>query len=133
MARAGDSPFSATIDATSLKRVEYAIGKTKERIVEETKAAVKEVAEAAVVNAQRNAPVDSGALRDGISAVFSDDDLSAEVGPHDPKTWYAILVEWGDSQRPAHPFMTPAGEIARAALHKSLIEHVNHATGEAGV
>lgn len=124
--------FKVEVDATSLKKLEFAIEAEKKRLLEESAAAIKEVAEAAVENAKRNAPVASGALRDGISAIIAPDGQSAEVGPHDPKTWYAIIVEWGSSERPAHPFMAPAAETARTDLRKALIEHANHATEEAG-
>lgn len=126
---AGSSSFRASIDPESLKKLEFAIGKEAERISAGVRHALTEAAEAAVAAAKENCPVDTGFLRDSIDVVYSKDGETATVGPQNKKAWYGVFVEWGSSERPAHPFMTPAVELAREQLRKSLIDNINHAEG----
>lgn len=61
---------------------------------------------------QSQVPVDTGALRAGITARQTGE-LTAEVAIYDPKLKYAIWIEWGRSSASPQPFATPSAELAR--------------------
>lgn len=70
--------------------------------------------------ARREAPVETGTLRDALSVRRSSDRLTAEVGVIRKKAkeraWYAPLVEFGTKETPANPFMGRTAEITRPIL-----------------
>lgn len=65
----------------------------------------RESAELTAMLAKQMVPVDSGDLKESINVTKEGDSYS--VAPH---TDYDIFVEFGTSDTPAQPYMTPASE-----------------------
>lgn len=82
--------------------------------------AVNNAAESCVSLAKQLAPVDTGAMRDGIGQIetASADNLRAVVeSPLD----YSAFVEYGTVNMDAQPFFTPSFESARRQLNNELL------------
>lgn len=84
--------------------------------------AVDESARAIRDEARRLVPRDTGRLADNITANV--DGLSAKVGVFDDESYYGQFVEFGTSDQPSQPFMTPAVEAERKRLPDRLRSHV---------
>lgn len=78
--------------------------------------ALREVAELIVSEAQSNAPVDTGFLRDSIHVAEESDTSVSVVADAE----YAAYVEYGTSRMAAQPFFEPAVENARAEIEQRL-------------
>lgn len=86
---------------------------------------LKAAADFIVQRAQEMCPVDTGALRDSITAgeVADDGDtLSLDVTAGDDTVDYAAYVELGTYKMGAQPYLGPAYEEGRAQLESSLGE-----------
>jgi HK97 gp10 family phage protein len=68
-------------------------------------------------HAKKNAPVDTGNLRNSIQSTVSDNGLRGEVTAH---AEYAIYVEMGTVRTPAQPYMMPALRSVLPKLRSSL-------------
>lgn len=67
--------------------------------------------------AQRNAPVDTGNLKNNIGLEFSDGGMTATV---EPTAEYAPYVELGTRFMEAQPFLKPAFEEQKKQFEKDL-------------
>lgn len=73
--------------------------------LEDAKRVVRNNGEELQRKAQRNAPVDTGALKESIGLEVVDNGLTAEVAP---TVKYASYVEYGVRRATAQPYMHPA-------------------------
>lgn len=78
------------------------------------KAAMIKLAADIEASAKSRVPVDTGTLRDNITAKVSRDGLSARIGVQgkkaSKKAYYGPFIEFGTVKTPAQPFMGPAFE-----------------------
>lgn len=123
------APITATLDPASVRELAAAIERAQAAALEGIAAGVAVTAEAVVALERAAATVDTGAMRDGIEARYSDNGQSAKVGIWDPDLYYALFVEWGTSIRPAAPFATPAAERARVEFPRNVIAEVRRKVG----
>jgi len=107
--------FSVTADTTALRK---AFSEAAVAISQGLEDGVAESAHALRDDAKRNAPVETGKLRDGIAAHV--EGLKAEVAVFDLDAYYSQFVEFGTSKQPAQPFMLPAVEAERKRFVKRL-------------
>lgn len=78
--------------------------------------ALRQAAELIVSEAQANAPVDTGHLRDSIEVTEeSDDSVTVVAGAE-----YAAYVEYGTSKMAAQPFFEPAIESVRSEIERMI-------------
>lgn len=120
--------------------------KRGERINARVKEVVRDTALEIAVAAQENAPIRTGALREGIYAATEDESgydkavsgvqalnpKAAILPPIEPKgpyeagvglvAGYWFFVEFGTVKMPAHPFITPAVEGARAKFNADMAD-----------
>lgn len=86
---------------------------------------LSDAAEGAARDARARAPVDSGALRDGISARTGGMEAAVvSTAPH------AAAVEFGTFRMPPQPHLLPAMEAARAPLRDAARAALERAAGE---
>ncbi len=87
------------------------ISQTNQIIIDHSERALDKVANATLLDAKSNAPVDTGALRADI-AIYSAP-LLRQIGNN---IHYAIYQEYGTYKMKAHPFLFPAFEANRQSL-----------------
>lgn len=68
--------------------------------------------------AQQLAPHRTGALARSIGIDFSDDGLTAVIGP---EVGYDTYVEYGTNDTPAEPYMEPAGDAVLPEVSAALL------------
>ena len=78
-------------------------------------AAVSAGAEVVEARAKERVPVNTGKLRDAIRVEHTSPG-EAEVVAGNTEVFYGHIVEHGSVHTPAHPFMVPAAEEARAEV-----------------
>lgn len=83
--------------------------------------ALREAAESIVNDAQANAPVDTGFLRDSIE-ISGESETSVTVTSG---AEYSVFVEYGTSKMSAQPFFEPAIEQAKAELQQALRDAIS--------
>lgn len=82
-------------------------------------------AEAIRDDARRNAPKDSGDLRDAIGYELDGDTAEVKIlNASRQGVWYAHFVEFGTSRQAAQPFMGPAAETERGRLRSRVVDAV---------
>lgn len=118
------APITAEIDPRSMRELTEALARAATKAAQGVTAGVALTAEAAVAHERSLVPIDTGALRDGIKARYSDSGHVAKVGVWDPDLYYALFVEWGTSIRPPVPFATPAAERARVEFSPNVVREV---------
>lgn len=106
--------------------IEAALKATGHRLTEAIKGAVLEAAVECDNVAKQLAPVDTGRLRSSIGWKLDGDGLAADVSA---RTEYASHVEFGTTNSPAQPFMTPALENVRSGYKDILAKHARRVTG----
>lgn len=98
----------ARITVKGLKELERKLRRLPAGMESGAEVAVKASAEAVYDDMRQGAPRSSGRLRDAIGR-RQRGPLSVEVGVLGARrAWYAALVEFGTSSRPATPFAEPA-------------------------
>jgi len=117
-------PITADIDEASLRELTRALQRAADKADEGIAAAIRAAAEAAADLERRGAPVRTGTLVASITVNVADDGQSATVGPGGDEVFYAPLVEWGTSTRPATPFCTPAAERARVDFPRAVLDEI---------
>lgn len=117
-------PITATLDAASLRELARALERAADKADEGIGIAIRGTAEAVASLERRGAPRRTGALAASIKVKVAGDGRRAEIGPDGKDAWYAYLVEWGTSTRPATPFCTPAAERARVDFPRAVINEV---------
>lgn len=90
---------------SGLNRLELDLGRASLQVAAQAATVIRAGGEAIVRDAKALAPVDTGALRDSISADYGLAGLSAEIGP---TVSYAPFVEFGTSRMAPHAFLGPA-------------------------
>lgn len=116
-------PITASLDAASIRELARALEQAADKANEGISVAVRLSAEA-LASLERNlAPRKTGKLADSVEVKVAGDGRRATVGPNGD-AWYAYLIEWGTSTRPATPFCTPAAERGRVDFPRSVINEV---------
>lgn len=96
-----DADFSeVTRLAADLARVETQVDQRAAEVIYETSNAIRDTA-------KQLAPVDTGALRDSISAGMHSDGLGASIGP---TVDYGLQGEYGTTTKAPRPFLAPAAD-----------------------
>lgn len=116
--------FTAELDASSLRALGRALEAAADKAEEGIAVAVRGSAEAVGALERSLAPRRTGALVASIDVKVAGDGKRAAIGPDGKEAWYAYLVEWGTSTRPATPFATPAAERARVDFPRAVIDEV---------
>lgn len=120
----------ASVSVSGADQVKKALAQARTRVETEVAAAVQAEADDVVTDAQANVRIDSGDLRDSISAVVSG--LSANIRPRsslsqeDPAdhATKAAVNEFGRSSDSGQPYMVPAAEASRARWPKRAADAV---------
>lgn len=116
-------PITAELDQGSLRELRRALDRAADAANAGIGIAVRGTAEALASLEANLAPRDTGKLADSVEAKVADNGLSATVGPNGD-AWYAYLVEWGTSRRPATPYATPTAERGRVDFPRAVINEV---------
>ena len=91
------------------------LGKASTEVTKKAAVVVAKVANDIEADAKQLAPVDTGALRNSISATVRT--LSAEIGP---TVNYAPYQEFGTHRTPPQPFMGPAADRNEPAFTRAM-------------
>ena len=83
------------------------LGKASYEVTRKAQKVVAKTAHDIEADAKSLAPVDTGALRNSISATIAIGGLSAEIGP---TVHYAPYLEYGTRRMPPQPYMGPAAD-----------------------
>lgn len=85
---------------------------------------LREEVQKAVDDAKSRAPVDTGALRDGITRSVSKKNLTATMSAGGKRrgvdTYYAYFIEFGTKNMPARPFFYPAARAHEEEIAERL-------------
>lgn len=81
--------------------------------------ALNEGADSMISLAKQLAPVDTGAMRDGIAQTEKASESSLRAVMESPAD-YSVFVEYGTISQDAQPFFTPAFESARRQVNNGL-------------
>lgn len=117
------APITASFDQAGLRELARALEQAADKANEGIGVAVRVSAEAMASLERSLAPRKSGKLADSVEVKVAGDGRRATVGPNGD-AWYAYLIEWGTSTRPATPFCTPAAERGRVDFPRSVIDEV---------
>lgn len=112
-----------------LDKLDKGLKLSEKQIMTSTKDTVKESLEFIRDKGKDNAPVQTGALRDGINMEIDSDGLNGGVGMFNQDIDYAENVEFGDSRQAPKPFMTPAAEDGRKEIPKLFTDNISKAVG----
>lgn len=104
-------------DFTELNDFSLRLDAAADGIIRRAPIAIRKTAHDIVATAQTFVPVDTAATRNSIFAEFSNDGLTADVGP---TTHYAPFVEYGTIQHPPQAFMGPSLDRHAPDLAKAL-------------
>lgn len=88
-----------------LRQLSADLGKASAEITRKAQRVVAKTAHDIEATAKRNAPVDTGALRDSISASITGGGMQAVIGP---TVSYGVFVEFGTRRMRPQPYMGPA-------------------------
>ncbi len=95
------------------------------------KEALADLAKKIEASAKNRVPVDTGTLRDNITAKVSRDGLSARIGVQgkraSKKAYYVKFVEHGTKKQPAQPFLGPAFEENKRDGVKQIGDEIDRA------
>lgn len=83
-------------------------------------------AEAMAAGARERVPVDTGELRDSIRAEKTGE-LEHRAAAGDNKAFYAMFVEMGTRNQPAHPYMIPAFEAEKRVAEGRVVNALRKA------
>lgn len=103
----------AHYDGTELRRYMETVSRAPRRVVERT-------GQLAETSAKRNAPVDTGNMRDSTHFAMEGDDRGTIYADAD----YSGYVEFGTWRQAAQPWFTPAVEEARRAMPQIAAEEL---------
>lgn len=105
----------ATSDFSEVSRFAVDLGKAAAEVRPKTAKIVAKAAQDIEARGKQNAPVDTGTLRNSITATVRD--LSAEIGP---TANYGAYVEYGTSRMSPQPFMGPAADVVEPGFEQAL-------------
>jgi HK97 gp10 family phage protein len=108
-----------SVDARELAVLSTDLTKIAASAVPMASNAVRRTALDLVAGAKVRAPVDTGFLKNSISATIDPSGLDAEVGP---TANYGVFVELGTSRKAPRPYLGPALEEVRPGFEQALAQ-----------
>lgn len=111
----------ASVDSSQVSRLAADLGAAPVKVAADSTRAVSRSADRTQHDAQRFAPILTGALREGIVVVG--EGLTASVVSTAP---YADYVEYGTSDTAPQPYMRPAAELAGPRLADDVADAGEH-------
>ncbi|WP_431888737.1 HK97-gp10 family putative phage morphogenesis protein [Nocardiopsis alba] len=113
-----------TVDVEGMAAFRKRLERLADDVRKGAETALGEAAQSVRDDMRKGVPVDTGALRDSLTARVMRGELTAEIGPLGKEFYYAHYVEFGHSSMPAQPFIGPAAELERRRFPDRLRKHV---------
>ena len=106
-------------DFSELLKLSADLGKASTEVTRRAQLVVAKTAHDIEASGKRNAPVDTGHLRNSISTTISGGGLSAEIGP---TASYGAYVEFGTRRMRPQPYMGPAADFHLPAFAEAVAQ-----------